>query len=71
MYAERKAWNLGSIDVKLRLVKKDEDAVRIERTIGVSEAMTAEQQAKLLEIADKTPVSRAVAAGVPIDTVFI
>jgi putative redox protein len=70
MYAERKQWNLGAIEVKLRLLKKDEEPLRIERTIGLSEAVTGEQQAKLLEIADKTPVSRALAPGVPIDTKF-
>jgi putative redox protein len=70
MYAERKQWNLGSIDVKLRL-KKDGDApAQIERIILVGEAVDADQQAKLLEIADKTPVTKALAPGVPIHTTF-
>jgi putative redox protein len=67
MYAERKQWNLGSIQVKLRLLKAGESQ-RIERTIHLTGALDAEQQAKLLEIADKTPVTRALAPGIPIQT---
>lgn len=70
MYAERKQWNLGVIDVKLRLLKDGEEPLRIERKISVTENVDAERQAKLLEIADKTPVTRALAAGVPIRTIF-
>ena len=67
MYAERKQWNLGSIRVRLRFLK-DGDAQRIERTIALSGVLDAEQRAKLLEIADKTPVTKALAPGVPIQT---
>ena len=70
MYGERKAWQLGTIDVSLRLVKEGDGPLRIERKISVSEQIDGEQQAKLLEIADKTPVTRALAPGVPIQTVF-
>jgi putative redox protein len=70
MYSDRKQWNLGTIDVKLRLIKEGDGPMRIERKISVSETMDGEQQAKLLEIADKTPVTRALAPGVPIQTVF-
>jgi putative redox protein len=70
MYGDRKQWKLGTIDVKLRLLKEGEEPLRIERKISVSETMDAEQQAKLLEIADKTPVTRALAPGVPIQTIF-
>jgi len=67
MYAERKQWNLGRLQVKLRLIK-DGDTQRIERTIHIGETLDAEQQTKLLEIADKTPVTKALAPGVPIQT---
>jgi putative redox protein len=70
MYSERKQWNLGSIDVTLRLIKEGDEPMRIERHIAVSEPVDGEQQSKLLEIADKTPVTKAIAAGVPIQTVF-
>ena len=68
MYSDRKQWALGTIGVKLRLLKEGEEPLRIERRISVTEAVDAEQQAKLLEIADKTPVTRALAPGVPIQT---
>jgi len=67
MYAERKQWNLGHVQVKLRLLK-DAEAQHIERTIHVSGALDADQQAKLLEIADKTPVTKALAPGIAIQT---
>ena len=70
MYANRKQWNLGIVEVKLRLLKDGEEPLRIERKISVTEKIDEEQQAKLLEIADKTPVTRALAPGVPIRTVF-
>lgn len=70
MYAERKQWDLGLIDVTLRLLKDGEEPLRIERKISVSEKMEPEQQAKLLEIADKTPVTRVLAPGITIQTVF-
>jgi putative redox protein len=67
MYSERKQWNLGAIQVALRLLKDGEDQ-RIERTIATTGTLDAEQKARLLEIADKTPVTRALASGVPIQT---
>ncbi len=70
MYSERKQWDLGTIDVKLRLIREGEEPMRIERKISVSEAIDGQQQAKLIEIADKTPVTKALAPGVPIQTVF-
>lgn len=69
MYGDRKQWNLGTIGVTLRLVKEGDGPMRIERKISVSEPVDGEQQAKLLEIADKTPVTKALAPGVPIQTV--
>jgi len=69
MYGDRKQWTLGTIDVKLRLTREGEGPMRIERCISVSEPIDGEQQMKLLEIADKTPVTKALVAGVPIQTV--
>ena len=68
MYAERKQWELGTIDVKMRLVKDGEEPPRIERKISVSARLEPEQRAKVLEIADKTPVTRALTSGMPILT---
>jgi putative redox protein len=70
MYGDRKQWKLGTVKVNLRLIKEGDDPMRIERKISVSEAVDDEQRAKLLEIADKTPVTKALAPGVQIQTVF-
>lgn len=70
MYGDRKAWKLGTIDVALRLLKEGDGPLRIERKISVSEEIDDEQRTKLLEIADKTPVTKALAPGVPIQTLF-
>ena len=71
MYADRKQWVLGSIDVTLRLIKEGDAAPRIERAVATGESVDPEQQAKLLEIADKTPVTKALAPGVPIATTWV
>jgi len=70
MYGERKQWSLGTIEVTLRLLKDGDEPMRVERKIFVSEKLDAEQQSRLLEIADKTPVTKALAPGVSIQTVF-
>jgi putative redox protein len=67
MYAERKQWNLGHVQVKLRFLK-DGETPRIERAIHIGGALDADQKLKLLEIADKTPVTKALAPGIPIQT---
>jgi hypothetical protein len=53
--------------VKLRLLK-DGNAERIERAIHISGELDADQKLKLLGIADKTPVTKALAPGIPIQT---
>lgn len=67
MYAKRKGLNLGSVSVSTAL-RRGENGDRIERRVSFSAALSAEQQSKLLEICEKTPVTLAVRAGVPIQT---
>jgi len=67
MYAEHQGWPLAGVDVELSYVVKDRDTRWIDRLItlhGVGE----DQRAKLAEIAQKTPVTRAVRAGTEIRT---
>ena len=62
-----KGWPLAGVDVTLTYVVKDRDTRWIDRLItlhGVGE----DQRAKLAEIAEKTPVTRAVRAGTEIRT---
>jgi putative redox protein len=71
MYAERKGWDLGTIQLELRMFKDADAKERIERTVRLGNpALTAEQRAKLAEIAEKTPVTRTLRGGVPIATTF-
>jgi putative redox protein len=70
MYADRKQWALGTIDVKLRLVKEGDDAPHVERRIVFGAQLDQEQRDKLIEIADKTPVTKALAPGLAIRTTF-
>jgi len=68
MYAEHQGWPLAGVDVKLTYVVKDRDNRWIDRLVtlrGVGE----DQRAALAEIAEKTPVTRAVRAGTEIRTI--
>ena len=67
MYADRKGWDLGAVHVELKMWRAG-DAQRIERTLRFGAPLTAEQVAKLLEIAEKTPVTKTLKSGVPIAT---
>ena len=67
MYAERKGWQLGEIRVALKLFNEAESG-RIERELHFGNDLTEEQRARLLEIAEKTPVTRTIKAGAAIAT---
>ena len=79
MYAERKKWPLGRIEVRLRHERvhaedcqtcetKEGKIDRIERDIAIEGPLDAEQKARLLEIADKCPVHRTLTSEVWIET---
>jgi putative redox protein len=66
MYAERKQWPLGTVEVALSYRWQGE-AGEIERQVtltGLDEA----QRTRCLEIAEKTPVTRALKRGITITT---
>ena len=67
MYAERKKWPLAGVDVKLTYIVQDKRTRWIERLITVH-GVDDDQRAKLAEIAEKTPVTKAVRAGTEIRT---
>jgi putative redox protein len=69
MYAERKGWDLGGIEVDLDLVR-DGEQLRIARSITVGADLGDEEREALIRIAEKTPVTRAVRSGTPIATTF-
>jgi putative redox protein len=67
MYADRKAWPMESVDVGLHFLRSDDGGSRIERTLTIV-GLDAEQQAKLADIAERTPVTLTLKAGVIILT---
>lgn len=70
MYAAHKGWELGTLTVDCRIfyVGGDRKHQTIERTIRIGGDLTDEQRARLAEIADKTPVTLAIAGATPIET---
>ena len=68
MYADRKGWALGTIHVELDHYKEHDGSEHIERRLRFSAPLTDEQVAKLLEIVEKTPVTKTIKAGAPITT---
>jgi putative redox protein len=67
MYAGRKKWPLSGVDVDLRYIVEDKRTRWIDRSITVH-GVDEEQRAKLAEIAEKTPVTKAIRGGTEIRT---
>ncbi len=68
MYAQRKNWELGQFSVSLQLLKNHEGDTRIERQLSASAPLDPAQWARLLEIAEKTPVTLTLKSGAQIET---
>ncbi len=68
MYAQRKGWDIGRLEVALTLEKDAEGGTSIQRTLRSDAALTAEQWDKLIDIAGKTPVTKTLIAGAAITT---
>ena len=68
MYAERKSWPLAGVDVTLTYIVKDQNTRWIDRLITLH-GVDDDQRAKLAEIAERTPVTKAVRAGTEIRTI--
>jgi len=74
MYAERKAWPLEAIHVELAVRWEGEGAARaphIDRALRLDGALDAGQRARCAEIAEKTPVTRALKGGIAIRTTLL
>jgi putative redox protein len=67
MYAQRKKWPLSAVDVELRYIVKDKHTRWIDRSVTVH-GVDEEQRARLAEIAEKTPVTKAIRGGTEIRT---
>ena len=66
MYAEKKGWNLGEFRAELELTRNDDGKVSIHRVLRSDQPLSDEQWQRLLEIAAKTPVTRAMREGAQI-----
>lgn len=67
MYADRKQWPLEALDVGLHMLN-DGDGILVERTLTVSGTLDDAQKSRLLEIAEKTPVTLTLKTGMRITT---
>jgi putative redox protein len=70
MYAERKGWTIGAVHVDAKMLRIGEEE-KIERTIVLAASLSDEQRGRLAEIAEKTPVTRTVRRGTPIETTIV
>ncbi|WP_211473975.1 OsmC family protein [Collimonas humicola] len=70
MYADRKQWDLGLIDVRLRFSRDEQGQEKIDRTIAFGAQLSETQIARLAEICEKTPVTKTIRQGTPIATVL-
>ena len=71
MYADRKGWPVEAIEVAAHYMKAEDQPARIERTLKLEGALDADQLARLADIAERTPVTLAIRAGVPITTTLL
>ncbi len=72
MYAERKSWPLQRVHVRLAFRWEGEGRMpHIDRSLKLDGSLDAEQRARCVEIAEKTPVTRALKGGIQIKTTLI
>ena len=70
MYAERKGWELGAVEVEVEIDYGEKSTVTgFTVTLRVPEPLDSEQQSRLLAIAGKCPVHRALAGETPVEIV--
>jgi len=67
MYADRKQWPLVSAEVDLQLTRDANNQRRIERTLTLV-GLDGPQCARMADIAERTPVTLTLKAGLPIST---
>ncbi|MDI9311103.1 MAG: OsmC family protein [Limnohabitans sp.] len=65
LYAKRKNWNPGKIEVNVQLDSNDVQNKKISKTICFENHLSSEQIERLLSIAEKCPVSKLISEAVP------
>lgn len=68
MYADRKSWAIDAIHVSVTSTRAPDKTLSVERVLSFDGALTDEQKNRLAEIAERTPVTLALKAGVAIHT---
>jgi putative redox protein len=70
-HAMQSEWTLGKITVGLRWSRDAEGREHIERRLSFARPLTAEQKARLLEVASGTPVTTVLKAGIAIQSTLM
>jgi putative redox protein len=70
MYSKRKAWDLQDAVVTVDIERTDE-VEKFKRTIELFGNLDTEQRERLLEIANKCPVHKALAGKIEINTALL
>lgn len=70
MYIDRKEWDIPEIKISLNLSQETEPALKttIYRSISFTENISEEQKERLLNIAEKCPVSKLLKGNITINT---
>jgi putative redox protein len=67
MYAQRKSWPLENVEVTVR-VERSKDLTHFDREMRLLGDLTDEQRQRLLEIAERCPVHKALSGKIAIKT---
>ena len=70
MYAKRKGFDLGSVDVKIRITEEGAQNV-IQREIKLIGNLTHEQKQNLMAIAERCPIHKFLEKGAQINTLAV
>lgn len=70
MYARRKGWDAGEIEIRVRRAKSEDAHAphQLEKELRITGDLDEDQRSRLLEIADKCPVHRLLTEGVRISS---
>ncbi|MFZ1904198.1 MAG: OsmC family protein [Steroidobacteraceae bacterium] len=70
-HAAHSGWSLGKITVGVRWSRDATGKDHIERRLSFTKALSAEQKTRLLEVADLTPVTGVLRAGIAIQSLLV
>lgn len=70
MYIDRKEWNIPEIKISLNLSQETEPALKttIYRSISFTEDISEDQKERLLNIAEKCPISKLLKGNITVET---